>query len=62
MQGQIQERWRQLAAQAIMEQDPAVFAKLIHELNDMLEVKRDGINKLRNEQRPTPAHPLGHTP
>ena len=52
MEGPTQERWRELAAQAVMEQDPATFAKLVHELNDILEAKQDAINKLRNEQRP----------
>jgi len=59
MEGPTEERWRELAAQAVMEQDPAAFNKLIRELNDILEEKQDRINELRNEQRATRAA-LGH--
>lgn len=37
MQSEIEERWRQLCKQAIIEHDPDKFMSIILELNDVLE-------------------------
>jgi hypothetical protein len=41
MQGETKERWRQLAEQAAIEQDPVKMLSLITEINELLSEKEE---------------------
>ena len=40
MRSETEERWKQLCGQAIVEQNPDKFMRIIHELNDALEANQ----------------------
>lgn len=44
MKGPMKERWMELCEQAVNEQDPERFMKLMREINDLLEAKADRIS------------------
>jgi hypothetical protein len=41
------ERWKQLCAQAAVEQDPKRLSELVREINDLLEAKQKRLNNSR---------------
>ena len=60
MQGALKERWFDLCAQAMIEQDPERLVQLAHEINRLLEEKRAAstnskgqISRAANYLRPT---------
>jgi hypothetical protein len=56
MQGEKKERWRHLAEQAAIEQDPVKMLRLITEINELLAEKEERLirARVRNESD-TPA-------
>ncbi len=50
MQEQTQERWRELAAQAVTERDPKKFMDLICELNRVLKERETRLMDRRSAQ------------
>ena len=51
MQGQNAERWRELCAQAAVEQDPIKLMELVSEINRMLSDKEEWLQQQRQEVR-----------
>ena len=51
MQGQKAECWRELCAQAAVEQDPIKLIQLINEINRMLLEKEERLQRKRQEVR-----------
>jgi hypothetical protein len=47
MQGEKKERWRQLAEQAAIEQDPVTMLRLITEINELLAEKEERLIRAR---------------
>ena len=45
MQGELRERILKLCAQAADEQDPRKFREIVHEMNLLLQVKQDRLDK-----------------
>ena len=45
-----EERWRQLCAQAAVEQDPQQLMDLVKEISQLLDEKQGGSRPLRGEQ------------
>jgi hypothetical protein len=50
MRGEDEKRWKELAAQAVTEEDSDQFLVLIRELNDMLERKRSRLESAQKTQ------------
>jgi hypothetical protein len=50
-----EKRWNDLAAEAVMEQDPGKFLAIVRELNDLLEAKRGRIEALRSSPDKPPS-------
>jgi hypothetical protein len=53
MQGETRERWKELAEQAAIEQDPVKMLALITEINRLLLEKEERLVKLRRSSSPT---------
>jgi len=49
MQGALRERWFDLCAQAIIEQDPDRLLQLAHEINRLLEEKEQRLQTARGK-------------
>jgi hypothetical protein len=54
-----EERWRQLCAQAAVEQDPKKLLELVKEINRLLEIKHEQRDRLEQSQ---PIHEGGEPP
>ena len=54
-----EERWRQLCAQAAVEQDPKKLMELVKEINRLLEMKHEHRGRLEQSQ---PIHEGGKPP
>jgi hypothetical protein len=55
------ERWKELAAQCLREQDPAKLAALAHEMNLALNDKGGYLNPPRQERASAPPCSAAHT-
>ena len=47
MKGPIQERWQELCAQAVIEQDPKRLVELVAEINHILKEKEQRLDRQR---------------
>jgi hypothetical protein len=51
MQGATQERLKLLCEQAAVEKDPEKFLKIIREINDLLEAKRQRLSGVKTDSQ-----------
>lgn len=51
MQGENAERWKQLCAQAAVEQDPKKLLELVKEINRLLDQKQRRLESKQPEQK-----------
>jgi hypothetical protein len=54
MRGETGERWRDLCAQAAVEQDPERLIALIQQINQLLEQKEQRLNQQSHRQHNAP--------
>ena len=58
MEGEAKELWMVLCEQVVVEQDPDRFARIVKEINQLLEAKAARLSALRRlHEPPTPASP-----